>query len=103
MLYDDVTVRKVKAAGKDQVEIIMLTFDFEKVYQVMNFLGWKWGGQIPTRAEIRQEARDMLIDARDNIPPNSSNACLGFLVEKDAKENLSLLFVLEDVNAGELV
>jgi hypothetical protein len=45
-----------------QVEEVLASFDFDRVFRVMDWLGWTWAnlGRTPTRADLALEARRLL-------------------------------------------
>jgi hypothetical protein len=42
------------------IKDIMGEFDFDKVYEAMDALDWKWRGQIPSIEDLREEAERLL-------------------------------------------
>lgn len=42
------------------IKEIMDEFDFDKVYETMNALDWRWGGEIPSIEDLRETAESLL-------------------------------------------
>ena len=51
-----------------QVEEVLASFDFERVFRVMEWLGWTWAnlGRTPTHSELAAEARRLLRELNAN-------------------------------------
>jgi hypothetical protein len=45
---------------KVMIKDIMDNFDFDKVYEAMDALDWKWRGEIPSLYDLREEADRLL-------------------------------------------
>lgn len=82
---------------QDQIDLIMDTFDFEKVKQTMNALDWEWASpdgssSVPDIYTIKRTARDYLKQAANS---GEGFSCGGFKVEiRDGC--LDLYFIVED-------
>ena len=80
-----------------QIDEIMDNFDFRKVAEVMEHLGWGWCGsgyEVPTESEIRSTARRLLQDVSRKLPSNVSTG--GFRAQSYEDGNLTLEFVLAE-------
>jgi hypothetical protein len=44
----------------DMIREIMNEFDFDKVYEAMDALDWKWRGQTPSIEDLRETAESLL-------------------------------------------
>ena len=106
-IYADEAVNRKKL--EEALDEIMDNFDFEKVANIMNYLGWKWASvdtedNIPTEDDIREHAAKLLWDVC-NDPENNIHATGGFEAEKDFsdpnKPFVSLRFILESYDGGE--
>ena len=79
------------------IDNIMDWFDFDKVHKVMKTLKWSWVGtadNIPSMGEIRERARQLLIEA---IEINSNVSTGGFYVTYNPYDNyLQLQFIVAD-------
>ena len=90
---------------QEQIDEIMDTFDFEKVYQVMRTMGITWGDEItPSVIEIKKAARRLLKDVF--LLLESGHVAVvaasfgGFRAEMDRNTGtISLEFVLERAEA----
>jgi len=87
----------------ETIDDIMDNFDFEKVHEAMNLLGWRWWTQetdsleIPDIPRLRKVARRLMQDAMGSHMPSYSTGTGGFQVDKTTEEGkvyLSLSFVL---------
>ena len=47
------------------IDNILDEFDFEKAHKVMEFLEWKWSNAVPTIADMRRLARNLLKEAAE--------------------------------------
>ena len=80
-----------------QIDEIMDNFDFRKVAEVMEHLGWAWCGsgyKVPIESEIRSKARELLQDVSRKLPSNVSTG--GFRAQSYEDGNLTLEFVLAE-------
>lgn len=91
------------------VDEIMNEFDFEKVHQVMEFLGWTWYkgnglNAVPTIEEIKKTTKKHLIDAYEAAVRNKTTYIIdtgGFEAkayyndDTNCIDELKLTFVLE--------
>ena len=76
----------------------MKNFDFRKVEKVMEYLGWTWrlSSETPTIAELKEQARAMLLLLKKGSSHVSSG---GFVAERykvDGKWIYSLSFQVEE-------
>lgn len=87
----------------ETIDDIMDNFDFEKVHEAMNLLGWRWWTQktdsldIPDIPRLRKVARRLMQDAMGSHMSSYSTGTGGFQVDKTTEEGkvfLSLSFVL---------
>jgi hypothetical protein len=53
-----------KTRFQEQVEEVLLNFDFDRVHRVMESLSWAWANldRVPTRAELSTEGRRLLAE-----------------------------------------
>jgi hypothetical protein len=49
-----------KKQMKKQIREIMDNFDFARVHDVMKKLNWRWVGAVPTKKEIKKQAKSLL-------------------------------------------
>ena len=67
----------VNMATNDPIENILDRFEFEKVYAVMRFLGWKWvqndGMDYPSVKQMRARAKYLLNKAYDESMNNDED------------------------------
>jgi hypothetical protein len=86
----------------EQVEEILVEFDFGKVYRVMHFLNWHWYDShlpyIPDFHQLSVHAQKLLEEVSEYS--SCRIACGGFLAE-NREGRLSLKFVVANWNAGE--
>lgn len=85
---------------QSQIDNIMDNFDFTKVQESMEFLGWKWYNQegylgVPTEHELRKTARSLLRQVSSYDKPEW-NVSTGGLCARIAEGELSLKFVLSE-------
>jgi hypothetical protein len=62
-LQDLITKALEQPKEKDleyMIKDIMNEFDFDKVYEAMDALDWKWRGQTPSIEDLREEAERLL-------------------------------------------
>jgi len=88
-----------------QIDEIMDHFDFRKVADVMEHLGWEWFQadgryEVPTESEIRARARELLQDVLRRLPSNVSTC--GFRARSYEDGDLTLEFVLEEWTTGDV-
>jgi len=50
---------------KDDIDMILDEFDFEKAHKVMEFLDWNWQSKVPTIGDMRRIARRLLNEAAE--------------------------------------
>ena len=77
------------------IDNILDEFDFEKVHKVMEFLEWRWSNAVPTIADMRRLARNLLKECAES--DMLAIATGGFQVHKhviDGTIYLTLEFVL---------
>jgi hypothetical protein len=48
------------------IKDIMDEFDFDKVYEAMDALDWKWRGEIPSISDLRETAESLLRGAAES-------------------------------------
>ena len=81
---------------KENIDKIINNFDFEKVHEVMNFLGWEWHplNKVPSIDELKKQARELLeqICAEPDIH-NISTGGFEVILHRDI---LTLKFVIEE-------
>ncbi len=77
----------------EQVEEVLASFDFDRVFRVMDWLGWTWAnlGRTPTRTDLVQEARRLLGEL-DGVPGVLGSGGLRASYKEDG--TLSLKFIL---------
>jgi len=82
-----------KTLFDQQVEEVLATFDFERVHHVMESLSWTWANldRVPTRAELKAEARRLLAEL-DGKPGVHGSGGLRASYKDDG--TLSLKFIL---------
>lgn len=77
---------KTKAGTKNSWKIrhVLDEFPFEAVHRHMQATGWIWVplGRVPTVQELKDHARDMLIEAEKVAYRHYRYACGGFWVER---------------------
>lgn len=85
------------------IDDIMDNFDFDKVHDTMELLGWCWvdhdtkAFEIPHVSELRKRARSLMKEAMASSRASYGIATGGFQVDKITEEGgtyLSLSFVL---------
>jgi hypothetical protein len=81
------------------IDEIMCKFDFEKVRKCMVAVNWHWANvsqpdHIPSIAQLKEEARRLLIMALNNNQKWANVQCGGFCAVKD-DDGLGLSFILE--------
>lgn len=86
-----------------QAEVILQDFEFEKVHEVMEHVGWTWGNEkhAPPPTEIRKTAECLLNDVIQGVQKNGGNSEYivgtgGLRAEYHPWGGLSLCFVLEE-------
>ena len=86
-LIDKVLEQPKEKDIDDMIRDIMNNFDFDKVYDAMDALDWRWRGEIPSISDLKEEAERLLRGAsksRLNDYKDSHhetpiiNACGGF-------------------------
>ena len=50
----------------DMIKDILNEFDFDRVYEAMDALDWKWRGEIPSLYDLRETAESLLRGAAEN-------------------------------------
>lgn len=77
----------------EQVEEVLASFDFDRVFRVMDWLGWTWAnlGRTPTRSDLAREARRLLGEL-DGAPGVLGSGGLRASYKEDG--TLSLKFIL---------
>ena len=99
---------------KEQIEVILDEFDFDRVLKVMKALNWKWIGDewigkeflnkryTPSLKHLKKRAHNLLY-----IAAGYGSTCAekdGFMTTRDDETGcLSLYFVVEDKMASEYV
>lgn len=90
-------------APQERIDEVMDWFDFNKVSRVMEFLDWQWvypTDGVPTEADLRQKARELLHMAWDYSERSNEESFAGtggFTAEADAARNwIRLTFRLAD-------
>lgn len=87
----------------DEIDDIMDNFDFDRVHDTMEMLGWGWVAPdtgdygIPEISELRKRARGLMKEAMASSLSSYRIATGGFQVDKTTEEGevfLSLSFVL---------
>jgi hypothetical protein len=89
---------------KVMIKDIMDNFDFDKVYEAMDALDWKWRGEIPSLYDLREEAdrllwgaaKSRLGDFKDEhweIP--IMNGCGGFEAKAWCNEDKTKIIALD--------
>jgi hypothetical protein len=74
---------------KDDIDMILDEFDFEKAHKVMEFLDWNWQNKVPTIGDMRRIARQLLNEAAEgNIMAIGTG---GFQVRKRVEEDKTFL------------
>jgi hypothetical protein len=72
-------------------------FDFEKVHNVMTFLGWKWftldGVKVPSINQMKESCRELFEEVASGETDNMASG--GFSVRKYG-DNIVLEFILAD-------
>lgn len=74
---------------KDDIDMILDEFDFEKAHKVMEFLDWKWGDEVPTIGGMRRIARRLLNEAAESKILAIGTG--GFQVRKRVEEDKTFL------------
>lgn len=81
---------------QEMIDDVMDNFDFERVSDAMHAVKWVWWSEVglvvPTKAELRGEARRLLKDAIDK----KSTISTGGFRASYLYETLKLEFVLEE-------
>ena len=78
---------------------ILENFDFDKVEDVMKYLGWKWyttvnsDSKVPSKDELRDKAKELLTIA---VKEHATVSSGGFSAEYNEDDELSLQFVLTE-------
>ena len=87
----------------DEIDDIMDNFDFDRVHDTMEMLGWGWVDRdtgdyaIPEIIELRKRARSLMKEAMNSSQSSYGISTGGFQVDKktiEGKTYLSLSFVL---------
>lgn len=87
----------------ETIDDIMDNFDFDRVHDTMEMLGWGWVDRdtgdyaIPEISELRKRARGLMKEAMVSRQPSYRIATGGFQVDKTTEKGevfLSLSFVL---------
>jgi hypothetical protein len=92
---------------QDQIDEIMDWFDFEKVHEVMESIGWRWHRgdiSVPTIQDLKKEARKLLRMAAEGDGPEWIAATGGFYARKstyEGKPYLRLSFEVANWEAEE--
>ena len=76
-----------------KVDEVLDDFDFQKVYQVMELLDWKWIDKWPTMRQLIKKAEELLYDVLNNDDLISTSSG-GFMAGID-NEELYLYFIVE--------
>lgn len=105
---------KKQEAINEAIEDILESFDFEKVHKVMKFIDWQWAilangkyiFRVPTVLELKERAKELLMDSTENKRSISSGGFEVILKEEnfltfdnDSSKyqcNVVLRFVLEE-------
>ena len=101
---------ELKEYHYDLIEEVMEEFDFEKMFNVMNYLNWEWatcvenGPSVPTIKEIRKLARSLMKDCIKKAQANEHKlmtiSTAGFEVYYNETDRfLSLKFIVEGWDA----
>lgn len=62
------------------IDYILEDFDFKKVHKAMKALNWKWGGEHPEIEDLKNQAKDLLINCAKTKSDQVS--CGGFVVTR---------------------
>jgi len=82
---------------ENNIEKIINEFDFEKVHDVMTYLNWTWGDNIPTTEEMKIQALGLLNDVKPiNKNRYSSSYTGGFKATYVGNNKFNLTFIVEN-------
>lgn len=90
-----------KAKAKEQIDLILESFDFKKVHSTMTFLDWKWrfdnGIRVPTYQELQHNAKLQLEKVAESKEETATCSIGGFRAYKEGNI-LQLSFILTSSN-----
>ena len=92
-------------AVQKQIDLIMDTFEFDRVRKIMEALHWEWGfgeeAHIPEEYELRQAARELLRSVAESRGCSETGGFLAQCYDERSFVWLQLHFGIGTCNDGE--